>query len=236
MRFSTMFAAAALALAVLPAAANATTCNTVAPFQIGYDVRSLNFDVRAIAMFQGQPDCHGGITNSFFANAGGSVLIDPFTKTRPITTTFLLGVASDINEGEEGQDHLVIFGNTNWGSAATSIAFGTLFPEVLEADLIGALLTIGGGSQDQMEIDAAVNTLFNFYDYQFSAPGGDIGFAAGDAFSAIAFSDGQLIGQGQSFVIPLNTAVPEPASWAMLIAGFGLVGAVRRRQIATVSA
>jgi PEP-CTERM motif len=30
--------------------------------------------------------------------------------------------------------------------------------------------------------------------------------------------------------------VPEPASWAMLIAGFGLVGAARRRQRITVSA
>jgi hypothetical protein len=29
-----------------------------------------------------------------------------------------------------------------------------------------------------------------------------------------------------------STAVPEPASWAMLIAGFGLVGALRRRQVA----
>ena len=32
-------------------------------------------------------------------------------------------------------------------------------------------------------------------------------------------------------------AVPEPATWAMLLAGFGLVGAVRRRQrLAQVSA
>lgn len=29
--------------------------------------------------------------------------------------------------------------------------------------------------------------------------------------------------------------VPEPASWAMLIAGFGLVGAVRRRQLAAAA-
>jgi hypothetical protein len=27
-------------------------------------------------------------------------------------------------------------------------------------------------------------------------------------------------------------AVPEPASWAMLIAGFGLVGAAQRRRVA----
>jgi hypothetical protein len=33
----------------------------------------------------------------------------------------------------------------------------------------------------------------------------------------------------QSF-IPTSGAVPEPASWAMLIAGFGLVGAMQRRR------
>ena len=32
------------------------------------------------------------------------------------------------------------------------------------------------------------------------------------------------------------TAVPEPASWAMLIAGFGLVGAAARRRTAAVRA
>lgn len=34
----------------------------------------------------------------------------------------------------------------------------------------------------------------------------------------------------------LNGAVPEPASWAMLIAGFGLVGAAARRRRVTVAA
>lgn len=35
---------------------------------------------------------------------------------------------------------------------------------------------------------------------------------------------------------PLGGAVPEPASWAMLIAGFGLVGAANRRRRVTVAA
>jgi probable HAF family extracellular repeat protein len=37
-------------------------------------------------------------------------------------------------------------------------------------------------------------------------------------------------GQFDGFQIALSGAVPEPASWAMLIAGFGLVGAVQRRR------
>jgi hypothetical protein len=46
--------------------------------------------------------------------------------------------------------------------------------------------------------------------------------------------------QGQQFTLRFNTvsgAVPEPSSWAMLIAGFGLVGAtMRRRRRSAVSA
>lgn len=38
----------------------------------------------------------------------------------------------------------------------------------------------------------------------------------------------------ETWVIRGN-AVPEPASWAMLIAGFGLVGAVQRRRLAAVA-
>ena len=34
----------------------------------------------------------------------------------------------------------------------------------------------------------------------------------------------------------LDSAIPEPASWAMLIAGFGLVGMAQRRRAAVVSA
>ncbi|MBC7505665.1 MAG: PEP-CTERM sorting domain-containing protein [Sandarakinorhabdus sp.] len=39
-----------------------------------------------------------------------------------------------------------------------------------------------------------------------------------------------LRGYGTSFDTIGNAAIPEPASWAMMIAGFGLVGAVMRRR------
>ena len=38
------------------------------------------------------------------------------------------------------------------------------------------------------------------------------------------------------FGLRLDSGVPEPASWAMLLAGFGLVGAVSRRRAVTVAA
>jgi hypothetical protein len=234
--FKSMIVGAAVLAGVVTAAPAVAQCASPQPFLINYQVNALEYEVRSIAMFQGVQGCYGGITNSFFASPGPSLITDPFTKTNRIESTFMLGVATDINDGEDGQDHLVIFGNTNWASGAQNIAFGTLFPQVLEANVIGALLAIGGATTDPDELNAAVTTLFDFYDYQFGAPGGSVAFAMGDAFSIVAFSDGRLIGDGISFATPVGPAVPEPASWAMLIAGFGLVGAAQRRRLAAVSA
>jgi hypothetical protein len=42
---------------------------------------------------------------------------------------------------------------------------------------------------------------------------------------------------GQGFALSSLTAtVPEPATWALLVLGFGLVGFARRRQVRTVAA
>jgi hypothetical protein len=243
MRITHLLAVAALGLAALPlASVQATTCASVQPFKIGYTIESLNFDVRDIVMFQGQPGCYSGTTNSFSVSAGGGQLVDPFPKTNPIEVTFLLGVATDIVLDEFGQptasgNHLVIFGNDTWAAGATSIAFGTLFPEVLETDLINALGVLSLGlAIDNPIVSGAFDTLNNFYNYQFTAPGGGIGFAAGDSFSLLGFTEGKFIGKGQSFIEPLTTAVPEPASWALLIAGFGLVGALQRRRGRAIAA
>ena len=96
------------------------------------------------------------------------------------------------------------------------------------------------------------------YDIKFSYDSGSSAFIlatngngggcsiAGDSFCAIFASQGNgvpiYVGQGAGAggwfanrITNLN-AVPEPASWAMLIAGFGLTGAVARRRRAVVTA
>jgi hypothetical protein len=55
---------------------------------------------------------------------------------------------------------------------------------------------------------------------------------------AKALYSGQLDARGKSATVTFDapSAVPEPASWAMKITGFGLVGAAaRRRQTVTVA-
>ena len=55
-----------------------------------------------------------------------------------------------------------------------------------------------------------------------------------DWFYSINLGTGALtqIGQTDRSLFALTAAVPEPSSWAMMIAGFGLVGAASRRKVA----
>ncbi len=93
----------------------------------------------------------------------------------------------------------------------------------------------GFGGAGATQILAGGNTL------SFPAQGlfdkGFFGFTSDTAFSTIRFQG--VAGQGDGFFFDNATfstpsvvaAVPEPASWALMIAGFGLVGgAVRRRR------
>jgi hypothetical protein len=59
------------------------------------------------------------------------------------------------------------------------------------------------------------------------------GLNSGQVFVTLNTSSGVEGIRGNLNAVPQLNAVPEPASWAMLIAGFGLVGAaLRRRRVA----
>jgi hypothetical protein len=58
-------------------------------------------------------------------------------------------------------------------------------------------------------------------------PGGVAGYQS--PFGAFLLSPVPLNGSG-NFLVGTAAAVPEPASWAMLIAGFAMIGAMRRRR------
>ena len=67
---------------------------------------------------------------------------------------------------------------------------------------------------------------------------GYFGFTfASPVIKSVLFSSGSISARNLSWTGPAvgspTGGVPEPASWAMLIAGFGLVGAMQRRRMAT---
>jgi hypothetical protein len=220
---------AALAIAMLvPQTANAA-CGTAAPRLLSYTF-NMQYAVTAIAKFNSYtPDCGSSISNSDTASVGASDLTDVFAKRDPVGRSLLFGVATDLPRDEPGQQHLVLFTNTSWASSASSVAFGTLFPSVNEASLIDALLSLANGtgtSDDYAKLfgfaEGGTTLLFS--------PNGDPAFQFGDDFTAIAFSDGQIIGSGSSFSTLEVSAAPEPAAWAMMIVGFGVAGTALRRR------
>ena len=105
-------------------------------------------------------------------------------------------------------------------------------------------------------LDAAAlsgrTTVFNGYDTGFTGTGGDTSFpsaAAGLSFTKLQGAcfigaSGQPTPSGEDFCgsvrytltydyTPFGAAVPEPATWAMMVFGFGLAGAaIRRRRAA----
>lgn len=214
----------AVAFAMLiPALPAQAACGVGAPRYLNYTFSQL-YEVRAIAKYNEYlPSCGSGIANSDTAPVGASALTDVFAKRDPVGRTLLMGVASNLPGDPEGQQHLVLFTNNAWAQNAQSIAFGTLFPTTLEGSLIGALNSLAAGT-------GSSNDYAKLFDFAGNAalfgPAGDAAFSFGNSFTAIAFSDGQIIGTGQSFYS--FGAVPEPASWAMMIIGFGLIGGAMR--------
>jgi len=229
MRLSlSLFAGAALATAALGAPAQASVC-VGCSYLTSYDVTTALYDVTDIAIME-RWEGGSSVTNSFDVYAGGTLITNPFPKTYSVTNAFLLGVASNLEGDSEGQKHLVIFASDSWAASAKGIAFGTIFTSTFEASIIEALENIGGASTDESVIWESVDRLFRFSDNDaFGNTIGDLTFTPGQSFTLIAFSDGQVIGDGTSAVATIAAPIPEPASWALMIGGFGLLGANLRR-------
>jgi hypothetical protein len=215
-------AALVLALGAAPLAAHATTPQ----YFVSYDVTS-RYAVSDIFVWNSGA-LHGGgsyssLTYKFSTDPGTSTINDPFPHQDPIARTFMFGITGSIGD-EIGGQHLVLFTNDAWAADAAGSAFATLFPNTTESDLIADILAADSD---------AVHRLFTFGegDAATTPHYGDIAFATGDDFTAIAFSTGQIIGGGTSLLTRAPpSGTPEPATWAMMIIGLAAVGACARRR------
>lgn len=69
-----------------------------------------------------------------------------------------------------------------------------------------------------------------------SFTGSSVGILFGTRSDSTPIFDFDTSGDGRAVFSYTSAVVPEPANWAMLIAGFGLVGAVARRRRAVTAA
>jgi PEP-CTERM motif len=145
--------------------------------------------------------------------------------------TTVESVEGYINGGAGSTGTITIYGNGPTPSAANILFTGSFTTS--EAPNPGAWQGVFGQNW---------NLGAGSYWVSFSSDGAHGMFAgAPNPFSAYAFTN-----NGTWFQFPLNIGirisggaggpiVPEPTSWAMMIAGFGLVGGVMRRRVTKVS-
>jgi sugar lactone lactonase YvrE len=132
---------------------------------------------------------------------------------------FTQGAAQIYRVTPGGQVDVAYTGFTN----LTDIAFGSdgsLY--TLELDSNGLATPGGGGVITRIGAGGSRETIFS---QGLVTP---TGLAIGPD-GALYVTNFSALGQGAGQVLRI-AAVPEPASWAMMILGFGLVGALRRRE------
>ena len=155
--------------------------------------------------------------------------------------------------GVDGADFVFGYDLTNTSGAPLTSAnvmgfgFDVAVPQLLSAGVTGDLNTVGSGS-----ISNGVNVDVCFKNGQGNncAGGGNLGFAIGDTASGqfrLGFAagttsivlnntvvryqgiNGPSVSGGSAIGVPINGAVPEPSTWAMMLLGFGAIGFAMRR-------
>jgi hypothetical protein len=224
-------AGAALCLAAVPLAAHADHVSDTpldfAPTYVG--VRLPELDIRdAVTIFNGEAfDIYSSHGFTFPANPGAP------------PRTFVWGV--DRGAGEER----LVDGSPSLGQGVFFDAVVVLTVTGL-ADISGFVTTFGPGGPLTTDLDDNVFTFgdlhgalvpvsllpstgFAFTDYRFNLWSRD--GAGNDHIADFALEGGMFGVEDQS-----PAAVPEPATWALMIGGFGMAGAALRRRRAWVSA
>ena len=191
------------------------------------------------------------ITGGSGQRALGITFFDPLGQTFTATDTDLQSFGFQINTLNPGSPNSAItFSLLNGAGfngsvlATRSVTFAgvpaTRDPTWIDFDLTGTKLVAG------QSYTALLTTTSSRYGLIF---GPDINIFTGQALGGDAYAGGSFIATGQNdatcnrgicdanfrFTAVTPAAVPEPATWAMMIGGFGLAGGALRRRATSVT-
>ena len=136
------------------------------------------------------------------------------------------GAAFTLYSGNDGTDNNVTSFTTTATAAATISGRWRFYTFDVDGSSFDPAGFVINGVLTQLTTNGIPRPALQFGTYSFNVN-------AGDNFGFFVRTTDGALGRG---VFTVN-AVPEPSSWAMLIAGFGLVGAAarRRRQVQTAA-
>ncbi len=154
-----------------------------------------------------------------------------FPSDAPIASSLFIGITENLaTDPLPGEKHIVLFMDDEAAQLSNHIAWTTLFRHTDEDTLIQNLLD-ATTSADPDTVDNGIINLnaFALGDattgiLDIAAKSHTAWFNMGSPFKAVAFSDGQVIGQGTSY----QTTTPEPCSLVLL--SVGALGLLRRRR------
>jgi PEP-CTERM motif len=184
------------------------------------------------------------LVNGGFEAGGGSLAGWAVSGTMGVATGAIYGPCCGANGSEPAfsGNHFAVFGGGNVASAnQLGQGFATIIGKRYDVSLRYGTLG-GGGAQSIIfnisgglgfaVLSAAANNSLDTTFTTFTTS-----FIANDMSTSIGFGNISGVDGIDPILDDVSvTTVPEPSSWAMLIAGFGLVGAVARRQRHAVTA
>lgn len=219
----------ALVIALSSGSANAASVAT--QYRTSYEVHidPAWSDVTNIMMFE-----DGGTTWAFEAYPNNwNILENPFPKDFPNASSLLIGLTQDLPGDAPGQQHVVLMMDDTAAALAENVAWGTLFGNTLEDQLIAAIALATSG-QDWPIIQPGLDAVSTFANGDATdgirdglAQPQSAWFATGGSFSVLTWSDGRRIGSGTSTIT--EVPVPEPTTATLLLSGLCALGTVARR-------